>query len=121
LQRHRHRSERWLVVIGIVKVINVKCELIINTNESTYIPAIHKHRLKNPGLLNLVMMKSKVALMLGKMILRDLRVPMGVVDTNTCFKAYDVLGKLSNVESSGDAALVAKSVSDIEQIIAGSF
>lgn len=49
LQMHRHRSEHWVVVSGIAKVINGEREIVINTNESTFIPAGHKHRLTNPG------------------------------------------------------------------------
>jgi mannose-1-phosphate guanylyltransferase/mannose-6-phosphate isomerase len=60
------RSEHCVVVSGIAKVINGDCELIINTNESTYIPAGHKHRLENPGLLNLVMIKVKSGAYVGK-------------------------------------------------------
>ena len=49
LQLHRHRSEHWVVVSGIAKVTNGERELIVNINESTFIPAGHKHRLQNPG------------------------------------------------------------------------
>ena len=47
LQMHRHRSEHWVVVSGSAKVVNGEREIIVNTNESTYIPAGHKHRLTN--------------------------------------------------------------------------
>jgi mannose-1-phosphate guanylyltransferase / mannose-6-phosphate isomerase len=47
LQMHHHRSEHWVVVSGTAKVTNGNDTLSINTNESTYIPAGHKHRLKN--------------------------------------------------------------------------
>jgi len=47
LQMHKHRSEHWIVVSGVAKVINGESELTVNTNESTYIPAGHKHRLEN--------------------------------------------------------------------------
>lgn len=57
LQMHHHRSEHWIVVSGIAKVVNGERELIVNTNESTYIPAGHKHRLENPGLQILVMIE----------------------------------------------------------------
>lgn len=57
LQMHRRRSEHWVVVSGVAKVINGEAELIVNTNESTYIPAGHKHRLENPGLQTLVMIE----------------------------------------------------------------
>jgi mannose-1-phosphate guanylyltransferase len=46
-----------VVVSGVAKVLNGDAELIVNTNESTYIPAGHKHRLENPGLQNLVMIE----------------------------------------------------------------
>ena len=57
LQMHHHRSEHWIVVSGMAKVINGDRELYLRTNESTYIPAGHKHRLENPGKLELVMIE----------------------------------------------------------------
>lgn len=57
LQMHYHRSEHWVVVSGVAKVINGDRELLVNTNESTFIPAGHQHRLENPGLLDLVMIE----------------------------------------------------------------
>ena len=44
LQMHHHRSEHWIVVSGTAKIVNGEENLIIKTNESTYIPAGHKHR-----------------------------------------------------------------------------
>ena len=49
LQMHNHRSEHWVVVAGVAKVINGKSEIDIQVNESTFIPAGHQHRLTNPG------------------------------------------------------------------------
>jgi mannose-1-phosphate guanylyltransferase/mannose-6-phosphate isomerase len=57
LQMHYHRSEHWVVVSGMAKVTNGDRELYVNTNESTYIPAGHRHRLENPGLVDLVMIE----------------------------------------------------------------
>ncbi|WP_019217561.1 mannose-1-phosphate guanylyltransferase/mannose-6-phosphate isomerase [Legionella tunisiensis] len=57
LQMHHHRSEHWIVVSGMAKVINGEREIFVSTNESTYIPAGHKHRLENPGVLDLVMIE----------------------------------------------------------------
>lgn len=57
LQMHHHRSEHWIVVSGMAKVTNGEEELFVNTNESTYIPAGHKHRLENPGVIPLVMIE----------------------------------------------------------------
>jgi mannose-1-phosphate guanylyltransferase len=49
LQMHNHRSEHWVVVAGVAKVINGEREIDIQLNESTFIPAGHHHRLTNPG------------------------------------------------------------------------
>jgi mannose-1-phosphate guanylyltransferase/mannose-6-phosphate isomerase len=66
LQMHHHRSEHWIVVRGMAKVVNGEQELFVNTNESTYIPAGHKHRLENPGLLDLVMIEVQSGAYLGE-------------------------------------------------------
>ncbi|BCB26550.1 biofilm formation protein PslB [Sulfurimicrobium lacus] len=66
LQMHHHRSEHWVVVSGMARVVNGQQELFVNTNESTYIPAGHKHRLENPGLLNLVMIEVQSGEYLGE-------------------------------------------------------
>lgn len=57
LQMHYHRSEHWIVVSGVAKVVIEDKEIFVATNESTYVPAGHKHRLENPGLTNLVMIE----------------------------------------------------------------
>jgi len=66
LQMHHHRSEHWIVVSGMAKVVNGENELLVNTNESTYIPAGHKHRLENPGVLDLVMIEVQSGEYLGE-------------------------------------------------------
>ena len=66
LQMHYHRSEHWVVVSGMAKVINGEREFFVNTNESTYIPAGHKHRLENPGMLRLVMIEVQSGGYLGE-------------------------------------------------------
>jgi mannose-1-phosphate guanylyltransferase len=66
LQMHHHRSEHWIVVRGMAKVVNGDSELYVNTNESTYIPAGHKHRLENPGILSLVMIEVQSGPYLGE-------------------------------------------------------
>jgi mannose-1-phosphate guanylyltransferase len=66
LQMHYHRSEHWIVVSGMARVVNGEKELLVNTNESTYIPAGHEHRLENPGLLPLVMIEVQSGAYLGE-------------------------------------------------------
>jgi mannose-1-phosphate guanylyltransferase len=57
LQMHHHRSEHWIVVSGTAKVTNGDNVFLVRKNESTYIPAGNKHRLENPGRVNLVMIE----------------------------------------------------------------
>lgn len=66
LQMHRHRSEHWVVVSGAARVVNGDSELLINTNESTYIPAGNRHRLSNPGQLDLVVIEVQSGGYLGE-------------------------------------------------------
>jgi mannose-1-phosphate guanylyltransferase len=66
LQMHHHRSEHWIVVSGMAKVVNGSDELVVGTNESTYIPAGHKHRLENPGVIDLVMIEVQSGEYLGE-------------------------------------------------------
>lgn len=66
LQMHHHRSEHWIVVSGMAKVTNGDETFFIKTNESTYIPAGHKHRLENPGVLDLVMIEVQSGEYLGE-------------------------------------------------------
>jgi mannose-1-phosphate guanylyltransferase len=47
LQLHRRRSEHWVVVSGTAKVTNGDEESLVRSNESTFIPAGHRHRLEN--------------------------------------------------------------------------
>jgi mannose-1-phosphate guanylyltransferase/mannose-6-phosphate isomerase len=66
LQMHHHRSEHWIVVSGMANVVNGDQEIFVNTNESTYIPAGHKHRLGNPGVVDLVMIEVQSGEYLGE-------------------------------------------------------
>ena len=49
LQMHHHRAEHWVVVKGTAEVEIDGNKLILNKNESTYIPLGSKHRLSNLG------------------------------------------------------------------------
>lgn len=49
LQKHKFRSEHWVVVSGVAKVEIDREIMILNENESSYIPLGSKHRLSNPG------------------------------------------------------------------------
>jgi mannose-1-phosphate guanylyltransferase/mannose-6-phosphate isomerase len=66
LQMHHHRSEHWVVVSGAAMVVNGEKEVLVNTNESTFIPAGHKHRVANPGVVELVMIEVQSGEYLGE-------------------------------------------------------
>lgn len=66
LQMHHHRSEHWIVVSGMARVVNDKNELMLNSNESTFIPAGHKHRLENPGVIDLILIEVQSGDYLGE-------------------------------------------------------
>ena len=57
MQLHHHRSEHWIIINGVAQVTNDDKAFLLNKNESTYINAGHKHRLENPGLVELVMIE----------------------------------------------------------------
>jgi len=60
LQSHFHRNEHWIIVSGTANVTVGDEVKLLQANESTYIPAGHKHRLENPGLIDLVMIEAQV-------------------------------------------------------------
>lgn len=66
LQKHKHRSEHWVVVSGAAKITNGDKEALIQANESTFIPAGEKHRLNNPGAIPCVMIEVQCGLYLGE-------------------------------------------------------
>lgn len=66
LQAHHHRSEHWVVVSGTAKVTNSDQEILLSTNESTYIPSGHRHRLENPGILPLILIEVQSGDYLGE-------------------------------------------------------
>jgi len=47
LQLHHHRAEHWVVVRGVATVTREDQIFDLRMNESTYIPAGHRHRLEN--------------------------------------------------------------------------
>ncbi|RME87084.1 MAG: mannose-1-phosphate guanylyltransferase/mannose-6-phosphate isomerase, partial [Zetaproteobacteria bacterium] len=49
LQRHRHRSEHWVVVSGAAEVVRGEEKLFVAQGESTFIPPGVVHRLANAG------------------------------------------------------------------------
>ncbi|MBE9395958.1 mannose-1-phosphate guanylyltransferase/mannose-6-phosphate isomerase [Pontibacterium sp. N1Y112] len=53
LQMHHHRAEHWIVVKGTALITRGEETELLTENQSTYIPVGVKHRLENPGKVNL--------------------------------------------------------------------
>ena len=53
LQLHHHRAEHWIVVKGTALVTRGEEQILLTENQSTYIPLGVKHRLENPGKVDL--------------------------------------------------------------------
>ncbi len=66
LQMHHHRSEHWIVVSGTAKVICGDKEMILSSNQSTYVPQCTTHRLENPGVIKLVLIEVQNGQYLGE-------------------------------------------------------
>ncbi len=66
LQMHHHRSEHWIVVSGTAKVICGEQEMMIYSNQSTYVPQCTAHRLENPGVIPLVLIEVQNGEYLGE-------------------------------------------------------
>ncbi|KAA6119148.1 mannose-1-phosphate guanylyltransferase/mannose-6-phosphate isomerase [Cupriavidus cauae] len=66
LQMHHHRSEHWIVVSGSADVVNGDKTISLQPNQSTYIPAGHRHRLINPGVIDLVLIEVQCGEYLGE-------------------------------------------------------
>ena len=48
-QKHKHRSQHWIVVSGVAKVTVDDCVGLVGRNEHAYIPLGSVHRLENPN------------------------------------------------------------------------
>ncbi|MGB2925197.1 MAG: phosphomannose isomerase type II C-terminal cupin domain [Limnothrix sp.] len=65
-QMHYHRSEHWVVVSGTAKVIFNDQEKILMSKQSTYVPMNTRHRVENPGSIDLVMIEIQNGEYLGE-------------------------------------------------------
>ena len=66
LQMHHHRAEHWIVVKGTARVTRGEEVFLVGENESTYIPLGTKHRLDNPGKVELEMIEVQSGSYLGE-------------------------------------------------------
>lgn len=66
LQMHHHRAEHWVVVSGTAEVTKDGEKRLFTENQSTYIPVGASHRLKNPGVIPLVLIEIQSGAYLGE-------------------------------------------------------
>ncbi|MBT5406948.1 MAG: mannose-1-phosphate guanylyltransferase/mannose-6-phosphate isomerase, partial [Gammaproteobacteria bacterium] len=66
LQKHQHRAEHWIVVIGTAKVTKGEKTLLLAENESVYIPIGVVHALENPGESDLELIEIQSGTYLGE-------------------------------------------------------
>jgi len=66
LQMHHHRAEHWVVVSGTARVTVGDKILTVSENQSTYIPVGEKHRLENPGIIDLELIEIQTGPYLGE-------------------------------------------------------
>ncbi len=66
LQKHHHRAEHWIVVHGTAEVTCEDKVFMLASDESTYIPLGHKHRLANRGRIPLELIEVQSGDYLGE-------------------------------------------------------
>ncbi len=66
LQMHHHRSEHWVVVTGTAKIELDNKTRILTENKSIYIPLGSKHRLSNPGKIDLLLIEIQSGAYVGE-------------------------------------------------------
>lgn len=66
LQMHHHRAEHWIVVSGTARVTRGETVFLLGENESTFIPLGVRHRLENPGRVNLEIIEVQSGTYLGE-------------------------------------------------------
>ncbi len=66
LQMHHHRAEHWIAVEGTAKVTRNDETILLEENQSTYIPIGAWHRLENPGKIDLKLIEVQSGSYLGE-------------------------------------------------------
>jgi mannose-1-phosphate guanylyltransferase / mannose-6-phosphate isomerase len=66
LQLHHHRAEHWVVVRGAARVTIGEKVQMVHENESVYVPSGVRHRLENPGKIDLELIEVQTGSYLGE-------------------------------------------------------
>ena len=89
LQKHRHRSEHWVVVSGEAKVKINNDVKILSENQSTYIPLGAIHRLINPGKLPLILIEVQSGSYIGEDDIERFEDNYGRIEKKNINKLYN--------------------------------
>jgi mannose-1-phosphate guanylyltransferase len=65
-QTHMHRCEHWVIVSGQAHITHGEKNIVVNENESIFIPAETKHRIENKGAANLEIIEVQSGAYLGE-------------------------------------------------------
>jgi mannose-1-phosphate guanylyltransferase/mannose-6-phosphate isomerase len=66
LQMHHHRAEHWIVVRGTARVTIGDNVSVLHENQSIYVPIGARHRLENPGKIDLELIEVQTGSYLGE-------------------------------------------------------
>ena len=66
LQMHHHRAEHWVIVRGTARVTIGDEVRVLHENESIYVPSGARHRLENPGKIDLELIEVQTGSYLGE-------------------------------------------------------
>ena len=66
LQMHHHRAEHWVIVRGTARVTVGDEVKVLHENESIYVPSGARHRLENPGKIDLELIEVQTGSYLGE-------------------------------------------------------
>ena len=66
LQMHHHRAEHWVIVRGTARVTIGDEVRTLHENESIYVPSGARHRLENPGKIDLELIEVQTGSYLGE-------------------------------------------------------
>jgi mannose-1-phosphate guanylyltransferase/mannose-6-phosphate isomerase len=66
LQMHHHRAEHWVVVSGTARITRGEETFLLEENQSTYIPVGVRHRIENPGRIDLHIIEVQSGSYLGE-------------------------------------------------------
>jgi mannose-1-phosphate guanylyltransferase/mannose-6-phosphate isomerase len=96
LQMHHHRAEHWIVVRGTARVTTEAETKTLHENQSIYIPIGAKHRLENPGKIDLELIEVQTGSYLGE---DDVKIATsGISAWPTPIRTRSILAKAGNCQ-----------------------